>query len=70
MVNDARTVIDWCRTTEAEALITKSIDCISDEGALYEAILRCDAKLNKLTMLTAEDALHPAMFNKFEQVLS
>ena len=61
--------IDRARGTEAEAMIAKSIDSIADDGALYEALLKCDGKLKTMKVLNARDVLHPTLFKKFESVL-
>ena len=68
-LGEVQVVLDHTLSTEVEGVLCKVLDTISDEQALYEATLRCDAKLKGLKAKTPSEMLRPQIFKRMEAIL-
>ena len=62
--------LDWAHATELNVSVIKSLDTITDNTLLYDAMLKLDSDVKKrLKVLSLVDVLHPLVFKKVETVL-
>ena len=60
---------DYALAVDTEAMMVKVFDTTTDSTALYDAMLKCDAKLQTMKRLTTKECLCAVLHKSMESVL-
>ena len=65
-----RHCLDHSISSDVEAMVLETLETISDETGLYDAMLSLDGKMKTMQIKMPKDTMHPVVFKRMEQIMN